>query len=139
MQAAKFTVDYEDLKALEERLKDIPGKAEKAINEVLHGEGAELAVKAVTNLLPVSDRRKKHAKESNWSKTLTENLGFTIMTRGGAAKNKNSYGYLTFPDKGIGRSNPIAQNFTGRAEEDYTPQLLKLMHNKITSTLQEVF
>lgn len=139
MATAKFEVDYEDIKLLEERLKELPDKAEQVINDVLHKEGAALVTRGITQLMPTSDARKKHAKDANWSKTLTENLGFTIVSRGGAAKNKGSYGYLVFPDEGRGRSNPIEQDFTGRAVEAATPQLLKLMQNKITSTLQEVF
>ena len=137
MANAKFEVDYEDIKLLEKRLLEIPGKAEEVVNRVLHTKGIELVTREITSLIPVSNVHKNHAKESKWSKAVTQNLGFTVMSRGGT-KGKNNYGYLMFPDEGRGRSNPKAQNFTGRGLEVATPQLLTLMQDEITKTIQEV-
>lgn len=138
MANAKFEVDYEDIKLLEKRLLEIPGKAEQAMNEVLHTKGIELVTNQITHLMPVSNVQKNHAKYSKWSRSERENLGFTVVTKGGAAKNKGSFGYLIFPDEGRGRSNPDEQDFTGRSMDATVPQLLKLLNNKITDTIQEV-
>ncbi|MBO0586458.1 hypothetical protein I2484_03980 [Sporosarcina sp. E16_8] len=119
-------------------MKLIPGKAEQAINEVLHVEGVRIATEQITNLLPVSKRHKNHSKNSNWAKSRTGNLEFTVLTKGGAASNKGSYGYLVFPDEGRGRSNPTAHHFMQRGLDAATPIIVEKMSEKLTQIIQEV-
>lgn len=66
---------------------------------------------AIIGFMPRSDRTKKHAKDSKPLDQEDINLGFRIFAKGGAAKNKGSFGYLVFPNEGRGPSNPIAQEF----------------------------
>ncbi len=138
MALARFDVDYKDMELLQMNLAKIPDVSERAMNEVLHTKGIEIVTKQITHLLPVSNVHKNHAKYTDWSRSETENLGFTVVTKGGAAKNKGSFGYLVFPDEGRGRSNPYEQGFTQRALDASTPMLLKIMQDKITETIQEV-
>lgn len=133
----KYAFDYKEVQDLEKKIKQLPGIAEKAINEVLHIDGVEIVTKQVTHLIPVSTRDKRHARSSNWSTSEEGNLSFIVKSRGGAAKNKNSFGYLVFPDEGRGRSNPEEQNFTERAMEAAMPEVLKKMDKKLNTVIQE--
>lgn len=136
--AARFEIDYREIQALEESIKLIPGEAEKLINEVLHIEGVRIVTEHITNLIPKSNKHKNHAQESKWSKSRTENLEFTVLTKGGAASNKGSFGYLVFPDEGRGRSNPKEQDFMQSGLDAATPIIIDIMHEKMNSLLQEV-
>lgn len=133
----RFEIEAEDLEKLEEKLSKLGDESEPIVNEVLHGMGVETVTKDVTDLLPVSSRSKKHAK---FSKPFTHdpvNLGFIFKTRGGAAKNKRSFGYLVFPDEGRGPRNPVEQDFTGRGINRAKPKIINELTEVITKKLQE--
>lgn len=133
----RFEIEAEDLEKLEEKLSKLGDESEPIVNEVLHGMGVETVTKDVTDLLPVSSRNKKHAK---FSKPFTHdpvNLGFIFKTRGGAAKNKRSFGYLVFPDEGRGPRNPEEQDFTGRGINRAKPKIINELTEVITKKLQE--
>lgn len=133
----RFEIEAEDLEKLEEKLSKLGDESEPIVNEVLHGMGVETVTKDVTDLLPVSSRNKKHAK---FSKPFTHdpvNLGFIFKTRGGAAKNKRSFGYLVFPDEGRGPRNPVEQDFTGRGINRAKPKIINELTEVITKKLQE--
>lgn len=136
--AATFEVDYKDIEKLEQSISKIPDRAEKAINDVLHVEGVRIVTEKITDLIPVSNVHKNHAKDSKWSKGDTGNLEFTVLSRGGPSKNKNSYGYLVFPDEGRGRSNPVKQDFMKRGLESAKPLVVEKLHEGINKIIQEV-
>lgn len=140
-------IEFDDLSALHDKLKQLPGQAERAINDVLHGEGIEIVTQETTNLLPKSDRTKntpwyvrnkktKHARDSKWSKSEKHNLGFVVKSKGGAANKPGSFGYLVFADEGRGRSNPWEQNFTGRSIQRATPKIIDRLHGSLDELLE---
>lgn len=133
----EIEVDFSDVEILEERISKLGDDAETTVNEILHGMGVETVTKDVTDLLPVSSRQKKHAKHSKPFTHTPQNLGFIFKTRGGASKNKTSFGYLVFPDEGRGPRNPLEQDFTGRGIDRAKPKIIDELTEVITKKLQE--
>lgn len=129
-------IEFGDLSVLEDKIRMLPNIAEKAINQILHTEGIEIATREMTNLLPVSNANKKHAKDSKWSKSEIANLEFTVKSKGGAANKKGSFGYLVFPDEGRGPSNPWAQHFSDRALQRATPKILASLDEKLQEMIE---
>ena len=107
----QYQLDFKDSSMLQEKMKLIPEESERLVNNVLHTKGAKQMMMAIISFMPISGRNKRHAKNSNPLKIDQLNLGFRIYPKGGAAKNKNSFGYLVFPDEGRGPSNMFAQRF----------------------------
>lgn len=104
--AAKFELKSKDMDILQEKLRRTVPDAEKTINTYLAGKGAEELIGGVTKYTPVSNREKKHAKNSMPYKAKPGNLRVNIST-------KPEYGYLYFPDAGEGTSskNPVHEGF----------------------------
>ena len=108
-----FAINDDDWQVLEKKIADFSGNAENAINNYLHGEGAEVITQGVTKYIPVSTGRpsahanvkrkykhKKtadHAKNSNWSKITNFNLSTKL-------NNQNDFYYLYFVQYGLGTS-----------------------------------
>ncbi|MFJ7662959.1 hypothetical protein ACIQXW_11200 [Lysinibacillus sp. NPDC097162] len=131
-------LEFNNLSSLEEKIRMLPNSAEKAINQVLHSRGIEIATREMTNLLPVSKvRNKKHAKDSKWSKSEIANLEFVVKSKGGAANKKGSFGYLVFPDEGRGPSNPWAQRFSDRSLQKSVPKILAELDEALQDLIQE--
>ncbi|WP_107951365.1 hypothetical protein [Lysinibacillus parviboronicapiens] len=131
-------VGFNDIMSLEEKIRMLPNRAEKAINRVLHTRGIEIATREMTNLLPVSRvSNKKHAKESKWSTSEMANLEFVVKSKGGAANKKGSFGYLVFPDEGRGPSNPWAQHFSDRSLQKSAPKILAELDEALQELLEE--
>ena len=130
-------IDFDDLTSLYDRIRQFPNRAEKAVNKAMHTEGVEIVTEEMTNLIPVSKRQKRHAKDSKWHKHETGNLEFVVKSRGGAANKPGSYGYLVFPDEGRGSSNPRKQDFSGRSLQTSTPKVLQKIHGALDKLLEE--
>lgn len=130
-------VEFDDLSSLSNLVQQLPGRAEETINQILHTDGVEIVAKEMTNLLPVSNRQKPHAKNSKWWTKETGNLEFVVKSRGGAASRKGSFGYLVFPDEGRGPSNPFEQDFSGRSLQRSTPKILEKLHGALNNLLGE--
>lgn len=131
-------VEFNEVDTLVEKIKMLPNRAEKAINQVLHTKGIEIVTQEMTNLIPVSRaRNKKHAKDSKWSKSETSNLEFVVKTKGGAANKKGSFGYLVFPDEGRGPSNPWAQHFSERSLQKSRPKILEELEETLQNAIEE--
>lgn len=133
----KMEIDSRDLDRIEESLSKLGDQAETEVNDLLHGVGVDTVTKDVTDLLPVSSKNKKHAKFSKPFTHDPQNLGFIFRTRGGAAKNKTSFGYLVFPDEGRGPRNPVEQDFTGKGINKAKPKILTELTEVITRKIQE--
>ncbi|RHW38702.1 hypothetical protein D1B33_07460 [Lysinibacillus yapensis] len=138
-----FELDYREIQRLQENIRQLPNRAEKVINQTLHTDGVKLVESNVTRLIPVSNRNKntkwyrehgsvKHAKDTKWSISKTENLGFILKSKGGAANKRGSFGYLVFPDEGRGQEE---QNFTERATDIAVPQIMSKLHGKLIETI----
>lgn len=135
--ATEFKLDPTQLENLEKNIGKLQEIGETTANEVLHTEGNREVMDRITEILPISKRKKRHAKDSKPFKSNDYNLGFTIISKGGAANKKGSYGYLVFPDEGRGIRNPITQNFTGRGLERATPTVIEKLSNAIVSKIEE--
>jgi hypothetical protein len=138
----RFELDYSEVQQLEEKMARLPGVMEKVVNDVLHTDGVDIATEEITKLIPNSQWKnrslsKQHAKTSKWSKNEYHNLGFTIKSKGGAAKKKGSFGYLVFPNEGRGPHNLIEQRFMERGMEVATPRILEKLHERIDERLGE--
>jgi hypothetical protein len=144
MANVKFALDKQDYDDLLAKMQMIPGKAEKVINAVLHEEGVETLTQDITRFIPVSRQtRSRHAKSSDWSKSETFNLGFLVVSKGGAAynkknKHKDSFGYLIFPDEGRGVKNNYAHDFTGKGMAMAKPKIMDVLNNNIIKAIEEV-
>lgn len=94
---AKFDLEYDDLERLQDAMSEYAGKSGDIVNDILHGEGAELIKERIVNLLPASGRTWK-GKRAAASSTMpfkheAETLAVTV-------KSKPAYNYLYFPDDG---------------------------------------
>jgi len=137
----QFSLEYDQIRILEEKMKQLPDKMEPVVNETLHGFGITTAIEEITKLIPVSSRKgrkrnKTHARTSLWSRSLKENLGFKIISKGGAAKNKGSFSYLVFPNEGRGSHNPLEQRFAERGMNAATPKILNKLNDNIDQVLR---
>lgn len=137
MNRIEYKLDYEDVSKLEEKFKKLPGRVEHLINSYLHTKGAEKVARDVTAFIRVSKKSKRHAKHHKWWKVRPHNLGFEIVAKGGAAKNKGSYGYLIFPNEGRGPRNPLEQRFFERGLEKATPRILEDLNRLIDKRIEE--
>lgn len=137
--SARYEIDYSDIIKLQEKFNKVPNDVEKTINDFLHKTGVEVMVQEITKYIPVSSKKKKHAKTSKWSKNEKHNLAFTIKTKGGAANNKGSFGYLVFPNEGRGPNNPVEQRFMEKGLEKATPKIIEELNNKIDQKIKEAF
>lgn len=135
--SARYEIDYSEVDALQEKFKLIPENVENIINSYLHVEGAKKVADEITPFIRVSRKNKRHAKLSKWWRIKPENLGFTIVARGGAAKNKGSFGYLVFPNQGRGPRNPQEQRFFERGLERAAPKVLADLNEKIEKKIRE--
>ncbi|MGU9987995.1 hypothetical protein ACQ5RL_01845 [Latilactobacillus curvatus] len=131
--AGEYYLDFKKSEQIVKSMSLVPDKAEKAVNQVLHTSGIKDAIKAITGFIPVSNRNKRHARNSNPLKGDAMNLGFRVYARGGAAKNKNSFGYLAFPNDGLGKHNLIAKRFFERGGDLASTSIF----NKIMTALSE--
>lgn len=90
-----YEIDDKEIERLYEQIKKYPSDAEKKITNYLHASGYQRMSQAIQNAIPVSKRKKKHAKDAKalMDRNRTTNLSVTIGTR-------NKYHYLYFPDDG---------------------------------------
>jgi hypothetical protein len=137
MSSNNWGIDFKDIEILEEKMRQIPGRSEKALNEVLHGEGINLAIREIQTEIPVSTwknraRRKKHARHvANPQTNKKENLGFTIRP-------KPKFNYLKYPDLGIGnskRNNP--QHFMKKGLQKASPVIIEKLNKALDKTIKD--
>lgn len=96
--SAKFSVDSSRFEAYQRNIERLPNVAEKVINEGLKKKVSPIMVNSILGLIPISDRKKLHAKLSKSIQgMLKENLTLTL-------KPKPKFTYLVFPDLGVGKS-----------------------------------
>lgn len=98
MAGSYFELNDGDINKLITTIQNYSGNAEKAIGNYLENELPDIAKPSIQNLIPVSDRNKKHAKNSApFTEDMEGNLSIYIHT-------KKAYHYLYFPDEGEGTS-----------------------------------
>lgn len=98
MAGASFTLNDDDINNLIEAIQKFEGSAEDAIGEYLKEEVPGIVKPSIQNLIPVSDRDKRHAKTSApFTEDMEGKLSIYIHT-------KKQWHYLYFPDEGEGTS-----------------------------------
>lgn len=117
---AKCSVDYVQMERLEQNIQKLPNRAEKILNDVLQVKVSPLLERSILGLMPISNRKKKHAKMfKSLSTNNKENLTVTL-------KPKPKFQYLVFPDLGIGTSSKNApQLFMERGVKRETNQSIE--------------
>lgn len=128
-----FSIDAESFERLEQTIKEAPGNAEKAINEVLWENGGQLINNAIMQLLPRSGRtwsgKKKAAADSAPFTQENGNLSVTVKT-------KYAYQYLYFPDDGSNTRKHVGQQFfMFRGAETEQSKIIDLCIAKITENI----
>ena len=131
---AVFRIDGDDLERLQKTIKNFPGDAEKAINEVLHDEGSQQIQKAVRNLMPVSGREWKGKKTAAKSaKSLTDLKGNLFVW----VKTTNNYHYLYFPDDGTNTRRHVGnQQFFLKGAESQQETIVDLCIKKLVDSFE---
>ena len=121
-----YTLDQNDFNELLTLTQKNGVKVEKIINDYLHNEAPKKIKSSMTGLVPVSDRKKKHAKFFDpFQRQQNFNLAVKIITA-------KEFNYLVFPDEALGTSVRNApQNFTGRGLEAVTGELLDDMTKRV--------
>lgn len=126
----KFKVKDEAQKRLVEAMRRVPDVATKKTNQVLKTYGAPEMVKEIISLTPESGRtwegKLQSAKSVGDLRREMGDLSFTL-------KPKKAWNYLVFPNRGIGRSNPVAQEFFERGVENAHDRVI----NKVTEALEK--
>ncbi|PEW77337.1 hypothetical protein CN449_03830 [Bacillus thuringiensis] len=131
---ANFSVDASKFESLQRNIERLPNVAEKIINEDLKSRIAPVMKKSVLGLMPISNRKKAHAKlYQSINDDNKENLTLTL-------KPKSKYRYLVFPDLGLGTSKKkAAKKFMERGVDkkvDYSiEELNKSLIEAINKTL----
>lgn len=123
-----------DFSAIENLIKRLENP-EEIITRYMQTLIFPIAKDNLIEVTPRSNENKRHARDSQPYKMIAENLGFSIVTKGGASKNKNSFGYLVFPDEGRGPSNPVAQKFTERSREKTLEEVIPMMKEHLINYL----
>lgn len=103
----KFSLNDKDVDRIKKSILNLGGSSENVINDYLHGEGAERIVTGITKFIPVSKRKKKHAKTSKWYKQNNYNLAVAIEN---STSGKNSFYYLYYVATGTGTSEKKGPN-----------------------------
>lgn len=90
-----FELNADSIEVLEKTIKEYQEGAEEKITNYLHGKGYEILSDSIQTLIPVSDRKKRHARNSAalQDRVKGSNLSVTVGT-------KSKYHYLYFPDDG---------------------------------------
>ena len=115
MAGVNFTIKDEDVERLQKAVQNFGQGAEEAIGNYLGNEADEIFRNAITNLIPVSDRMKKHARNS--APLTGEMTGVTSLY----IHTKKPFHYLYFPDQGEGTSkrSPAHEFMEGGVDAQY--------------------
>lgn len=127
-----FTLDASEFEQLQDAMSQYEGAAGPIIDEVLHGQGADLIKSKITMLLPSSGRNWKGkgaaasaAMPARFSQD-NDSLSVTIAARG-------KYHYLYFPDDGSNTKKHAGnQQFMMHGAEDASSEIIDLCIGKLT-------
>ncbi|MGQ4666527.1 hypothetical protein ACUIJN_11915 [Metabacillus halosaccharovorans] len=131
--SVRFELDYKDLEKLQEKFKKVPDEVEKTINSFLHKQGVEIMINDVLADMPISERNKRHARQSKPLTSVNFNLGFEL-------KPKPRFRYLVFPDKALGTSiNNTAEEFMEKGLNKSTQKIINGLNEQIDQKIKEAF
>lgn len=133
MAGVDFSLKAEDLEKIQQSIMDFEGDAEKVINDCLNNEVKELLTNSITNLIPVSDKNKRHAKSSNpLDGKVRNNLTLWIHT-------KPKYNYLYFPQNAEGTSKGKSQNdFMDKGIDVEYDNAVNIILEKLQRRMEEI-
>ena len=92
---SRFELDARSIEILENTIKEYQQGAEEKITDYLHGKGYEILSNSIQNLIPVSKRKKKHARNY---KALRDRKKHSILAV--IVGTTSRFDYLYFPDDG---------------------------------------
>lgn len=129
---SRLTLNAEDFDRVLKAIEQYPGNAERVINDVLHGAGAELIQERIRKYMPVSDKKKgAHAVDSKSLTPVGSNLAVTV-------KSTNKYHYLYFPDDGTNTRRHVGnQQFFLRGAEAVSGEIVDIITEKLTQSFEE--
>ena len=129
---SRYDLDATEADRLAEAMNQYEGTAGQIIDDVLHGEGAEIIKDKIAMLLPASGRKwkgKGRPARSVMPRSFKQDngqLSVTIAARG-------KYHYLYFPDDGSNtRKHAGNQQFMLRGGEDAASEVIDLCIGKLT-------
>ena len=130
MARANFGMSAEDVEKLQQEIMNFGEGAEQVINNYLKTEASQIFTESIVHLIPVSNKKKRHAKNSNPLKAeQKENLSLYIHT-------KSQYNYLYFPQEAEGTSsgktpNDFMQHGIDAKYDTVVNQMLEKLQNKL--------
>lgn len=129
---SRLTLNAEEFDRVLKAIEQYPGNAERVINDVLHGTGAELIQERIRKYMPVSDKKKgAHAVDSKSLTPVGSSLAVTV-------KSTNKYHYLYFPDDGTNTRRHVGnQQFFLRGAEDASGEIVDIITEKLTQSFEE--
>lgn len=130
-----MSIRAEDFERLQKALENFPGNSEKAINEVLHGEGGALIQESIRRLIPVSGKtwrgKAAPAKTGNSLMLVPGNLSVTT-------KSTKRYQYLYFPNDGTNTRRHVGnQQFFPQGVEDVEREVVDRCVDNIIQKFKE--
>lgn len=136
---ARFEMDTKEVERLHNAIRNFPGNAEDAINDVFHNEAPPIVSEAIKRLIPTSGRKwngkaqaAKTAKSSvTERKDEMGNLSFAVGTT-------TKYHYLYFPDDGSNTRRHVGnQQFFQRGGEEKQPEIVDRCITRITTNFEK--
>ncbi len=131
---ARFEMDTKEVERLHQAIRNFPGNAEDAINDVFHNEAPGMVSESIMLLMPMSGRKwNGKAPAARTAKSLTDetaNLSFTVKTTG-------KYHYLYFPDDGENTRRHVGdQQFFQRGGEMREAEIVDRCITRITKNFE---
>ncbi len=127
---ALFTVDASELEGFRKIMSDYGDNGLRAINDVLHNEGADEIRRNIMDIIPASGRtwkgKKREAKSAQPFSQKKELLSVTTQSKG-------SYHYLYFPDDGSNTKRHYGnQQFMRRGAEASADKIIETCLGRLT-------
>ena len=110
---SRYELNADSIDVLERAIKEYQQGAEDKITGYLHDKGYQTLSNSIQSMIPVSDRKKKHAKNSAalMDRQKGSRLAVTVGTR-------SKFHYLYFPDDGTNTKHHAGkQHFFERGVE----------------------
>lgn len=124
-----FSLDASELDEFQKIMDDYGSVGLQTINDVLHGEGAQVIQDKIQNLLPSSGRTWKRKKApARSAQPFTHEDGMLSVT----TVSRGIYHYLYFPDDGSNTKRHAGnQQFMQRGAEDAASDIIELCMGKL--------
>lgn len=130
-----MSINAADFDRLQKVLEKFPGNSEKAINEVLHGEGGALIQESIRRLIPVSGKtwKGKAAPARSGNSLMLEPGNLSITT-----KSTKPYQYLYFPNDGTNTRRHVGnQQFFPKGVENVEDEVVDRCIDNIIKIFKE--